>query len=105
MKTNHIPEYYQFTAERVDGGGVVTGHYAEPYIANIKHPAIFVDGKVTHQVRPETVQRVAVKVNNLRAGTRGHKSGKCPNCGAEVGTRADKNCCRRCEMRLDWEVK
>ena len=85
MKTKNIPEFYQCTAERVDGGGTVTGQRiafdGKVWICNLqkavnvdpfqicvrhtrcKHTNHFYEYDFcAFEVYPETVERVAVKV-------------------------------------------
>jgi len=128
----NIAEYYQYTGERVDGGGVVTGQRLTDgervYIVDFQpssfmlqssdktYPYKYLRIPDYHEVRPETVERVAVKVKNLTPSHHWKQKdeveyyiGGCPNCGETVCSlrktpiRIPKTSfCPCCGMRLDW---
>ena len=112
----NIAEWYQYTGERVDDGGVVQGYYAfYPDVIGSNGVmgvhAIMVDmvTSETREVHADSVERVAVRVTDIYEDDMffGMLNATCPNCHCETSNLSKSKQFTTCDnddcgMRLDW---
>lgn len=109
-----IPEYYMYEAERIEGNGYIKGqliNQSEEYVPkfciapNLPSTKFRNGGQCKvfeefYEVKPETVQRVEVKLKIYKDGD--EIVYECPNCQQKYWTKGGTNYCVECGLKLDW---